>query len=553
MKAIILTRVSTDRQEIERQRAELVALAKSHGYGEGDLVYIEGVGASAIKHNKRYLKEMDELFSAVESDGEVKALYAWEISRIGRDEEMLHKVRKFLISRGVNLIIKNPSLTLMDPDGSVNKGVEVTFSLFATMSRQEMEIKSARFRRKKKEYSEKGIWSGGGQVRYGYLIDGKKAYRPDPAASQVVRDAFRLYLTPGYGVGKVRDELAAMGHPFNKRQVLRILSFEGYTGKCKIERGNERTFPPLISRETFEAAERKRKDSDAYRDKSSRHYLGAGLVVCQECGHRYTVQSGNRVYTCIEHCHKGAHTGKCRHSAVISVNALDTLLWEDARQEFIDYCTSDTDRRRDEISESIRVTLQKLSKIDKDLASVDERRKVFRDEYNEFKIETDEYLSRCDNLDRKKAENERRRRSLSDELEALRASLSEIDSPDFIDAWMTAEKRADSVGDFEEMYGIVHRFIVKVRLERCECEGEKAMRVTMTHDTGTESTYVYFPTRRNKCRYCREPDVIVGSTKEQLLEMGLYYTHLDGIKQLVRIQPKKRARKTAQERLKEVG
>ena len=78
---ILLIRVSTTRQEIETQRKELIELATSDGWKNEDLIFVEGVGASAIKFNKLYEKQLDELYDTLDNN-DIAAVYAWEISRI---------------------------------------------------------------------------------------------------------------------------------------------------------------------------------------------------------------------------------------------------------------------------------------------------------------------------------------------------------------------------------------------------------------------------------------------------------------------------------------
>ena len=48
-KAIIWLRVSTDQQEIESQRKDLIEKAKEDGFLEENLIPIEGLGASVEK------------------------------------------------------------------------------------------------------------------------------------------------------------------------------------------------------------------------------------------------------------------------------------------------------------------------------------------------------------------------------------------------------------------------------------------------------------------------------------------------------------------------
>ena len=127
-KAILLVRVSTTRQEIETQTRELVDYAIADGYNKSDLIIIEGVGASAIKLNDVYLAEIESLTNTILSDSSINAVYAYHIDRIGRNEEKLMQIKNFLIAHKIQLVIKNPSLRLLNNDGSVNNGVELAFS-----------------------------------------------------------------------------------------------------------------------------------------------------------------------------------------------------------------------------------------------------------------------------------------------------------------------------------------------------------------------------------------------------------------------------------------
>ena len=67
-KAILLTRTSTIKQEIESQKQELIDYAIADGYKKKDLIIIEGVGASAIKLNDIYLAEIKNLYQTIEND-----------------------------------------------------------------------------------------------------------------------------------------------------------------------------------------------------------------------------------------------------------------------------------------------------------------------------------------------------------------------------------------------------------------------------------------------------------------------------------------------------
>lgn len=247
-KAILLVRVSTTKQEITTQTKELVDYAISDGYNKSDLIIIEGVGASAIKLNNVYLAEIENLYNAIESDKSINAVYIWEISRLGRNEEKLMQIKNFLIAHKVQLVIKNPSLRLLNNDGSVNNGVELAFSLFCTMSKQEMEIKKDRFARAKARNKAEGKYNGG-RIKLGYKLDANKYFIIDKEKAQIVRQCFDWYLN-GMSLKKIYDKLVDMGiyssllnlSVGGKRAGV-LLRDKAYVG--------EGLYPQIVNEETF--------------------------------------------------------------------------------------------------------------------------------------------------------------------------------------------------------------------------------------------------------------------------------------------------------------
>lgn len=253
-KAILLVRVSTTRQEIETQTQELVDYAIADGWKQKDLIIIEGVGASAIKLNDIYLHEMEQLYKTIE-ENEIGAVYAWEISRIGRNEEILMKFKNFLIKHNVQLVIKNPSLRLLNADGSVNAGVELAFSLFATMSKQEMELKQERFRRAKERNKAEGKFNGG-IIKFGYKLDKNKYFIIDEEKAQVVRNIFEWFVNDGLSQTKIHDRLLDMGifkgkdlFTYRGKRIGVILRDKAYIG--------EGIYPRIVSDDIFKLANEK--------------------------------------------------------------------------------------------------------------------------------------------------------------------------------------------------------------------------------------------------------------------------------------------------------
>ena len=259
MKVIGLIRTSTARQEVESQKAEIINMIKADGYSDNDIVIVGNAGASAIKLDEEYQNNINEVYNLIEK-GDIKCVYAWGIDRIGRNEEVLMQFKNRLIKNGVNLKIKNPTLSLLDADGQVNQGVELAFSLFSTMAKQEMETKKARFKRAKERNKREGKFNGG-KIMFGYTVkeDGTfDVYEPE---AKVVRDIFTDYAYSTKSSAKIAQEYMELGFIKQYKQktsadhfILEVLKNEAYIG-C-----HEYKYPRLITDEVWEAVQQKLKD-----------------------------------------------------------------------------------------------------------------------------------------------------------------------------------------------------------------------------------------------------------------------------------------------------
>lgn len=299
-KAILLVRVSTTRQEIDTQKKDLIEYAMADGYKKNELIIIEGVGASAIKLNKLYLAEIENLYQTIQNDTSINAVYAWEISRIGRNEEKLMQIKNFLISHKIQLVIKNPSLRLLNNDGSVNNGVELAFSLFATMSKQEMEIKKDRFARAKARNKAEGKYNGG-KIKIGYKLDANKYFIVDEEKAQIVRQCFEWYLGD-MGLKKIYDKLVDFGifsslKYFNDggKRVSVLLKDKAYTG--------EGIYPQIVDIEVFNKAQEKLSILQKWHN-SKNIYFCKGLIKDTTTGATFIARCSTLVYYLRhrEHC-----------------------------------------------------------------------------------------------------------------------------------------------------------------------------------------------------------------------------------------------------------
>ena len=115
MRVVILARVSTDKQEYQRQVVELTDYCSKMGY---DVAKIFANKVSGAKKNEDR-PEIMEMLQYIEQNN-IDKVCVLEISRLGRNTLEALKVIELLNERKVCLYIKNYNLETLDSEGNVN-------------------------------------------------------------------------------------------------------------------------------------------------------------------------------------------------------------------------------------------------------------------------------------------------------------------------------------------------------------------------------------------------------------------------------------------------
>lgn len=114
-KVVILARVSTDKQDYERQVNELTDYCRKMDW-KVEKVFTNKV--SGAKNNEER-EEIQELISYVNSH-QIRRVVCLEISRMGRNTLEALKVIQILNEHKVSLYVKNYNLETLDSEGRVN-------------------------------------------------------------------------------------------------------------------------------------------------------------------------------------------------------------------------------------------------------------------------------------------------------------------------------------------------------------------------------------------------------------------------------------------------
>ena len=455
MKAIGIIRTSTERQEIESQRKEVTEFIKRDGIKQSDIIIIGEAGASAIKLDEKYRENIEKVYRLIEQ-GNVSCVYAFAIDRIGRDEVTLMEFKNYLIKHKVNLKIMNPTLTLLNPDGTINSGVELAFSLFATMSKQEMETKKARFKRAKERNRENGKFHGGGNVLFGYTVDDNRFVVPDPVESENVRLLFELYATGEYSLKQIEDEIKERGivtkYDLQTSHIARYLKMKSYCG-----RDEKLRYPPIVPAELFDKVQEILESNKINKSREHFHsYFGNKLILCPECGHYYVAHQTS--YKCHFHTQH-----KCGNRLCLSVAIVDGLLWHFAKQLELDAQLKLSKNDADKIEQDIKILEQKRETLESQADVTNKKINNTKQLFMEAVItreEFDEAMSK-----HRKADEARQSRLLEvkAEIKRLGKEVERIKSgKDFWEDLSKLDFIIQSLRDEKKMSEIVHRRIKRV-------------------------------------------------------------------------------------------
>lgn len=369
MKAIVLVRVSTLKQHLDKQREEVVAMAKYDGFSDENIIVIENKESAIKIKDETESLGLTQMFSMIENDPSITCVYAYELSRIGRKQIVNERVKDFLVERKVNLKIKEPSFSLLDKDGSLNNATELVFSLFNTMAAQEMRLKKVRLARGVEEAKERGE-IGKGTCLFGYYVGKDKKIYIEEEESNVVRYIFQSY-KEGMTPQKIFMECYERGWMTRKNNtrtetstINAILAEKQYMGTCT-ESGAVR-YPQIISKELFEEVATLRKANRKQKKNTRNIYLGLSIMSFNGkrlCG------KDMKQYTTID------------KSFTVSCRMVEFILWEVAKELQNKSETLNTQERLKELDNIMKESEEKIRGCKKHLNELGERQEKVEEIY----------------------------------------------------------------------------------------------------------------------------------------------------------------------------
>ena len=306
-------RVSTDNLEqktsYEAQRDEYTKRISENPDWEFCGIYAdEGISGTSTKHRKQF-----NLMIAKAKRGEIDIILTKSISRFARNTvDALNFIRE-LRKVKVEIFFEKENLSSIDPK------VEFFFTMMASMAQEEARNVSENVKWNVQRRFREGVPIINHARFLGYTKDRKGGNLViEPKEAEVVKMIFNLYIS-GMGPSGIADKMMELGYKtgagkrlWRVSSVHSVLKNEKYMGDMlqqktvstdylnhtRVKNKNhaptyytENSHEPIIDKETFELAQRMRKERAQIRigedkniSKYTNKYPFSAMIVCSECG-----------------------------------------------------------------------------------------------------------------------------------------------------------------------------------------------------------------------------------------------------------------------------
>lgn len=351
---IILSRVSTQMQDLTQQTDAVKRLAKLDGYKDNQIIIIEDKESAVLlsEEERNGLNEMKSII--IDNPDKIEVVYAYEISRISRRTEVNFSIRNFLKDNKVQLKIVTPAITVFDKDWNISPDANVMYSLFTALAENEGYIRKARLERGRKLARKQGRFTGG-NLLLGYKVSNDRKIVIDPVKEKIVLRIFQDFLYEGLSASKIADNLYKEGILTSRKNrinrisyILGILRNKSYTGICKEE---DFQYPKIISEEMYDLACKKIDGSKSLPRETynSDTYYAQGIIFDMETGRRLLMKKNKHAYR------------EFNDSYCIDMNVVDNLLLYCCDWSLKNHTSSDYEKLKVKVQNDIDACVRRIN------------------------------------------------------------------------------------------------------------------------------------------------------------------------------------------------
>lgn len=382
MKRVIgYIRVSTDNQDLERQRVLIRKYCENKGYS---LLRIEeDYAISGTVSNRNGLNSILNITNSV-----ADMVVVSELSRLSRQDDIFETLTQ------IHTIIRNVDLVILDePDKVYEAGKTIILSDFLMLAikaygaadeRKKIVSRMTTGKDSKVQafplmLTDSNIPTGFKAVPNPNYIKGatpKMLLVEDEERMQLVRDIFN-YVANGLSLGKTAEKLNMLGYrtarnkPFYEQSIRTIINDSIYNG-VRYWKGMKLELPvKFISNEIWNLAHKKVQENKNYSGEAQKHYNPLkGIIKCP-CGQTsmYGRTSSCITYRCLDRIKMGIKS-PCTNVG-IKAETLIYAVWKDVRLRTLDetYQVKSNEKIAEIEAENIKLT-QSIKEKDSEIAKL---------------------------------------------------------------------------------------------------------------------------------------------------------------------------------------
>ena len=312
MKAVILARVSTIRQEKEGLSIQEIQLPRLRTYCEEKGMEIDREFVFSESASMKIRKKFDEMIAYIKANPSVKAIVTYRVDRITRNYRDAVLLDDLRVEKDIQLHFVDDRLVLHRE----SKGSEIQqWDLKVFLAKQHINNLHDHSIDTRLSKFEKGELAGPAPFGYKntFLDDNPKLKWVEPKEPQatIVKKMYELYSSGNYSMDTVREKIKEQfNHYLHKGNVDVIFRRKFYYGILEYNgMENEHRYEKLITKETYD---RVQEIKSGYNKKHSKYagkpYVYRGLIKCAICGCSITpeMQKGHVYYHCTGY--KGKHS-----------------------------------------------------------------------------------------------------------------------------------------------------------------------------------------------------------------------------------------------------
>lgn len=492
-KILCIIRASTEKQETESQKKELVEYCITKGFTVEEMAFIEVAGASARKLNKKYIQMLEDIKATLLSSHTIKAVALWDLNRLGRVESKLLEMKEFFVKNKIQVYCKAPEFTLFKSDGEVSDAGGIVFSIFAAMVKHDTDEMFAKMNRGRERNKANGIYYGG-KIKFGYTLDNTKHFIINEDEAQVIRLIFNLYATGKYSFYTLVEELRDRGITKDDKKITYEMIQNALADESYYKGINGKT--PLIDKELFDMCAAIKDNTVAVkRTKESINInFAVGLLKCS-CGNNF-IANGN-FYRCYSKINKYRKKNKVECDApTVRMDILDNILWLVTKLLHQRFLMDKDTVNIEEYKDKINILTVKISTANKELSDIKRRKDKLGDAYYiDGDMTESQYKKRLNTLHSKEVQTESLIKNYQVEIADIEKEIKLIEMPTDNDKYYQSLSLNDldenDMDDRKKIKEMMFMHIDKITVKRMVKNKHKCVEITINSKTKLSFVFIY--------------------------------------------------------------